>query len=262
MSSSRQTSPLRHISIVVTRPQPQNQLMCAKLLSLGARPIALPCMEIIPRRARLNLPARLDMVIFISPNAVEFGWQTFAALDERLTKGCTVAAIGAGTAQALHKQGIASVLVPAQSADSEGFLKLPETRAKRLKSALLIKGAGGRPLLQAALSQRGVKVCTAQVYRRILPRSAGTEALTRALDGKIDLILFTSNEIAQNFLALAPAHLRTPLLNCQTIVGHRRIAEKVTSLGFKNLPIIAASPTDPDMLLAITQWADKNGDSS
>ena len=197
------------------------------------------------------------MVIFISPNAVEYGLEVYKDLDSTLTKNCKVAAIGTATAQALEKQGINSVLTPKESPDSEGFLRLPELEELPLKTILIIKGVGGRTLLQETLSHRGMDVFTLDTYERILPDSANIQALSE----KIDLILFTSNEIVQNFLALIPESLQKSLLNCQTIVGHPRIAEKVTSLGFKNLPIIATSPADGDMLSAITQWVDKNGEN-
>jgi len=48
------------------------------------------------------------------------------------------------------------------------------------------------------------------------------------------------------------------LLDCQTIVRHLEISEKVSSLGFKKAPIIAASPTDGDMYQAILTWLVKS----
>ena len=246
-------SPLNSTSIVVTRPSRQNKFMCAQLAELGARPIAFPCIEISPvndiKLSQLNSP--LDWVIFISTNAAQFGFPIYSKLDSYITANCQLAAVGASTAQALHEFGIHKVLIPNATPDSEGLLKLPELQDVDNQSILIIKGVGGRELLYEALKNRGANINSIDVYQRSLPKSANLESLS----GEIDLLLFTSNESVNNFLALTPESLQKSLLGCQTVVGHARIAEKVTSLGFKNLPIIATTPSDTDMLAAINQWA-------
>ncbi|MFK7795010.1 MAG: uroporphyrinogen-III synthase [Gammaproteobacteria bacterium] len=248
-------------SIVVTRPSQQNKYICSALSSLGANAIAFPCIEIKP----LSNPSTVDtllshceLMIFISTNAVQFGFDTLPDLIKKIPVSCQFAAVGASTAQALHNHGIDQVVTPLDNFDSEELLKLPELQNVKQKSVLIIKGEGGRELLHETLESRGAKIHSIDVYQRTLPISVNLSALNT----KIDLLLFTSSEAVKNFLVLTPESLQSALLGCQTIVGHARIADKVTALGFKKLPIIAATPSDTDMLVAINLWAQQHIDNN
>ncbi|MDW3095836.1 MAG: uroporphyrinogen-III synthase [Gammaproteobacteria bacterium] len=251
-----QNLPLSKTSIVVTRPSLQNKNICTQLSSMGAIPIAFPCIEISPI---LNIDTsnfdkvlpNCDLVIFISTNAVHYGLKTMPNLFKQVPESCQFAAVGASTAQALSEYGVKRILCPSDKFDSEQLLKLPELEKLNKKSVLIVKGKDGQKSLHHSLESRGANVLSVDVYQRTLPKSVNLDAINT----KIDLLLFTSSETANNFLELAPNSLKNTLLACQTLVGHKRIAEKVTSLGFKKLPIIAATPSDTDMLAAINLWA-------
>ncbi len=251
-----QSLPLSNVSIVVTRPRRQSEPFCKKLRQLGASPISIPCIEVTSLSHQCDIDTNsFDFAIFISPNAVEFGYKSFLDLGE-ITEFCKIAAVGPSTAEALLNCGVENVLCSSTAADSEGLLEIPELQTLSGKSIKIIKGVGGRHYLKDTLVERGANVTSIDVYERKLPRSVPASAFR----SKIDLILFTSSEIVENFLAITPLDLQKSLLNCQIIVGHPRIAEKVTSLGFKKLPIIAASPADREMLATIKLWAQKNGE--
>ncbi len=251
----KQKLPLSKTSIVVTRPNQQNKSLCEDLTSLGASPIAFPCIEISPlfafdKVALESLLPDCQLIIFISTNAVQYGLKAIPDLTEKIPASCRFAAIGTSTAQALLSNGINRILTPSSNFDSEELLKLPELQNVNQASILIIKGQGGRSLLHKTLEDRGANIHSIDVYQRTLPKSINLDVL----NVKIDLLLFTSSETVNNFLALTPKSLQSTLLDCQTLVGHARIADKVTSLGFKKLPIIAATPSDMDMLAAINQW--------
>ena len=251
-----QNLPLSNTSIVVTRPSLQCKNICNQLSSLGATPIPFPCIEINPT-SNLDISgidsalSNCELIIFISTNAVQFGFKIRPNLLKEVPALCQFAAIGASTAQALYEHGISHVVSPSDGFDSEQLLKLPELQNLKQKSVLIIKGKDGRNVLRQSLENSGAKVHSIDVYQRSLPKSVNLDAINT----KIDLLLFTSSETANNFLELTPESLQNTLLSCQTVVGHKRIAEKVTSLGFKKLPIIAATPSDTDMLAAINLWA-------
>ena len=251
-----QNLPLSNISIVVTRPSRQSDSFCQKLHQLGASPIAFPCIDIIPIENQTQIDTSdLDFVIFVSPNAVVHGLNLIPDPGE-LSTYCKFAAVGPSTAESLINRGVDHVLCSTSTTDSEGLLDLPEFQSLEGKSVLIIKGSGGRTLLKNTLIKRGAKMLTVDTYERALPKVVDTDNLRT----KIDLILFTSSEIAENFLAITPKDLQKSLLNCQVIAGHQRIAEKVSTLGFEKLPIIAASPADREMLATIKLWAQKNGE--
>ena len=142
------------------------------------------------------------------------------------------------------------MLTPERNYDSESLLALTEMNAVAEKVIIIIKGEGGRSLLFDQLSQRGAQVYTLDVYRRTIPSDCDYDILS----GRIDAILFTSNESVENMLKVVPTSLHKKLFASQPIVGHQRIATKVTSLGFKKLPIIADNPSDADMLAAAQDW--------
>lgn len=252
----KQKLPLSKTSIVVTRPSQQNKYLCKQLTSLGANPIAFPCIEIKPlsnfdkSALETTLLPNCHLILFISTNAVQYGLKALPNLTNKIPSLCKFAAVGASTAQALANNGIHQVLTPSNNFDSEELLKLPELQNVNQQSVLIIKGQGGRTLIHETLENRGANIHSIDVYQRTLPKFVNLDALKV----KIDLLLFTSSETVNNFLALTPKSLQSTLLDCQTLVGHARIADKVTSLGFKKLPIIAATPSDTDMLAAINQW--------
>ena len=250
---------LQNTSIVVTRPSQQNHNICNQLKKFGATPIAFPCIEICPNPAAdlakiKQTIQRSHMLIFISNNAVNFAFKLFPTLIKELPQDCIIAAVGSSTARVLQRYGVKKVLTPEHSPDSEQLLKHVDLQQVKQKVILIIKGIGGRELLYETLHNRGADVHNIELYERTLPELVDITPL----NNKIDLILFTSNETVKNFLELTSGSLQESLLTCQTIVGHQRIAEKVSSLGFKKLPIIAATPSDADMLAAVLQWRRDN----
>lgn len=248
--------PLSNISIVVTRPAHQNIVICQQLQALGANTIKFPCIEICSNplidisTIKQQIPEQ-QILLFTSSNAVRQLYLSVPEANDLIHKDCLIVAVGASTANTLHQHGVDNVIYPSETSDSEAVLKLPALEKITQKMILIIKGIGGRELLYESLTQRGAVVQNVEIYQRQLPKLIDITPLSN----KIDLILFTSSETVNNFLTLCSNSLQQSLLSCQTIVGHTRIAEKVTSLGFKKLPIIAATPTDADMLDAVQQWA-------
>jgi uroporphyrinogen-III synthase len=244
---------LSDLSIILTRPAGQNGSLEKKLNTLGAQTISFPCIEIQPvahNDVMTSLPA-IDIIIFVSPNAVKHGIRAIPELLKQSGPELTIAAVGHATAQALHAEGISQVTTPDKHFDSEGLLETALLKDAKGKSILIVKGTGGRPLLEDTLKQRGGTVHCIDVYRRSLPEHPGGEVIPAA----VDLILFSSSESAVNFTHLVPHGHLPALLNCQTIAGHSKIGQKVSALGFKKLPIIAASPMEDDLLTAVTEWA-------
>lgn len=259
MPGSPNQSSLHGKTVVVTRPLQQTNNIREQLISLDAQPILFPCIEIVAfdcakQLSALPLPPEdFDMFIFISSNAVRHGFSCIPQLPEQITKGKTFAAIGQATAQALQEKGIQQIVAPDQGFDSESLLSLPAMKAIENRSVLIIKGVGGRSKLLDKLETRKANVQTIDVYQRQLPRDMDAMALPRAPDA----ILFSSSESVENMLKIIPAHDHHCILNSQTITGHARIAAKVTSLGFKKLPIIAANPSDSELLNALIGWANR-----
>ena len=113
-------------------------------------------------RADVRKALQCPRVVFTSPAAV-------AAADalERLhpRPGQAWFAVGAGTAAALRRAGIAEVSFPDRM-DSEGLLALPALADLRGADIGFVTAPDGRNLLVPTLAGRGARVHRAEVYRR------------------------------------------------------------------------------------------------
>ncbi len=241
------------LNVVFTRPRHQNPVLAEKCRLLGIRSHCFPCIDIAPinsqsvHRQLKHTLDHYDYICFTSPNAVTHGLISLPQL-KHLPAHTRIAAVGESSARALRTQGFSTIITPTTSTDTEGLLAALEPYPLADKKVLIIKGVGGRELLKQALQNRHCVVNTCDVYQRVLPTD------NSPLPEQIDAILFTSSESAENFVQLNHLSENAELLDCQTIVGHPKISEKVSSLGFKKTPIIAASPTDGDMYQAILTW--------
>lgn len=241
-------------TIVITRSVDQSKELAKQFTQLGAKPILFPCIQIsiidsnVAWQALQPPPEKIDCAFFVSVNAAKYGLQP---LQQHVANIQQIAAVGSATAKQLQSMGMANVVLPQNQFDSEGLLALPQFQQLAGKDIVIIKGVGGRTLLNETLTTRGANVYSIDVYRRDLPSDNDASLLKQTLD----LILFFSKEGVDNMLQITPTALHPQLFNCQTLVGHPSIATKVTSLGFKKLPIIASNPTDAEMLAATVEWA-------
>jgi uroporphyrinogen III methyltransferase / synthase len=121
--------------IVVTRADAQAEPLAARLEALGHEVVRCPLIGIEPLGDEPIDPSAYDWVVVTSPNGAR-------ELARRLTSPPRrLAAIGPGTAEALHEQGLVADLVP-QVSTQEGLLaELPEG------SVLVAAAEGARRLL-------------------------------------------------------------------------------------------------------------------
>ncbi len=158
--------------VVVTRPGALAAGLADRIEAAGGRAIRFPAIETedLPLPDALQRAASYDLVIFVSPTAVDK-----ATRDGR--RWPRAAAVGAGTRQALEARGIAPVIAPQGEADSEALLALPELRQVAGQRVLIVRGQGGRALLGESLAARGAWVDYAECYRRTRPRADPTALL-------------------------------------------------------------------------------------
>jgi uroporphyrinogen-III synthase len=250
--------PLNGIGILVTRPQHQAAPLCRLLETQGAATFRFPAIEIQPLADRRALAARLgvladfDLIIFSSSNAVRFG----ATLLEQ-KRDLTLAAIGPATARALNHAGYRVAVQSTEGFDSESLLRHPKLNSVAGSRILLIKGSGGRELLEHELTRRGAQVTVADVYRRerAHPSTAELSALEARFAARtIHVITATSVEIASNLLALATPALSRDFDGAHWLVPGARIAESLRELGFQGSLLQADSAEDQDLAAAVIRW--------
>ena len=128
---------LKNKTVVVTRPAHQADNLCNLIHDNGGKAIRFPVLEIIDPPDPLNTQeirskiAGADMIIFISPNAVDYGMR---AIDEAggIPVSINVAAVGQGSAKKLAARNQNVDIFPSDSFNSEALLAMEERLRARL----------------------------------------------------------------------------------------------------------------------------------
>jgi uroporphyrinogen III methyltransferase/synthase len=187
--------PLAGRRIAVTRARAQASGLAARLRSLGAVVLEAPAIRINALDGPAPDLSRYDLVCLTSPNGVRalFDRLTASGADARAFAGIRVAAIGPGTAAALHAHGLTADIVPERFI-AEGLVEaladVPITRA------LIARAAEARDVLPEALHERGAEVDVLSLYETVAePLSADQQ---QAVAGA-DYVTFTSSSTVRFF---------------------------------------------------------------
>ncbi len=198
--------PLQNKRILVTRASHQSSDLALRLEALGAVPILIPTIEVIPPASYEALDAALakldtfDWIIFTSSNAVD----VFAERHSSPVRA-KIAVIGPATARAVQKIGFHVDLIPPNYVAES----LAESLASDIddKSVLLIRATEARDVLPETLRQLGSTVTIAEAYRNHLPEESipALRSLFASPGTWPDAITFTSASTVRNLFALLEA---------------------------------------------------------
>lgn len=196
-----------------------------------------------PTKTELAEARHSDIVIFVSPAAVQFAF----ALQPKLhfAGHSVILAVGSATARALTRRGMADVRQPSGQQDSEGLLDLPELARIRGKHVSLIGAPGGRGLLAQTLRKRRATVEAIHVYRRNTPRYTRSQLAKLEQASPPLVTLLSSAEVLMNLRANLPLHLYARLAAGELVVSSKRLAILARNQLFSNVHIAAsAAPAD------------------
>lgn len=247
------TQSLKNLCILVTRPQPQGDILCKAIRACGGKAVYMPSIEIAPpsdilaSQQQLSELNQYDWVIFISPQAVYQSAKIMAPLRSNVK----IAAIGASTAQALQEAGLQVHVYPKEEWNSEGLLALPEFQAISNKKIALIQGEGGRKVLFDALIERGAHVVPIFVYQRQLPSINTDEYLDLLYRNTVDVVICTSIEGMQNVTLLLHQGW-SYLQNIPLLVISERMQRQAEVLGFVHI-LVAKNPSQDAILEALAK---------
>lgn len=186
-------------------------------------------------------------VVFTSPAAVRAA-RALGALHP--AADASWLAVGEGSAQALRRVGVATVLQPTRM-DSEGVLGLPVLSA--VGRVGLVTAPGGRGVIAGELAQRGVEVIRADVYERIpLVIPAATVRRLRALANPTVLAL-SSGEAFVRILEQLPPDLLARWQAQPVVAASDRLAALAAERGFAR--VLRAEGPRPEQLLAAVATA-------
>ena len=210
-------------TVVVTRARAQASSLSERLRALGARVVEAPAMRTVARAVELPALADFDLLCLTSANGVELLFERMGerGLDARSLAGLRVAAIGPGTAAALHDHGINADVVPARSV-AEGLLEaLAETEAPR--RVLVARAADARDVLIEGLLARGAEVEVLALYDTIAEPidATGMAALADA-----DYVTFTSASTVRFLLSQATPGPRTRIVSIGPVTSEALRAQQ------------------------------------
>lgn len=249
------TQPLAGRTVLVTRPARQATALVQAIRAAGGEAFEFPALDVeaLPLDALSEPLARLaaaDIVIFISPNAAQFGMAAIRA-GSMLPEAVEVFAVGSGTARALRAQGGGGVITP-DGQDSEALLALPKLNAVAGKQVVIVRGVGGRALLADALAARGAQVTFMECYRRVRPQADAAPLLARWHAGGIAAVTVTSAETLHNLAALL-GEAGMPLLAATPLFApHEKIAEAARRFGIAQ--VIATPGGDDGLVDGLVNW--------
>ena len=158
---------------------------------------------------------KYDWVIFTSINAVEIFYERLRenGKDVRAFGGIEICAVGPKTVAALNDIGIQPDFVPTHSRGSAIAAEIGGISGKKI---LLPRAKIATADLPKGLRDRGAHVNDVPLYDTVKVASDGEkkrdEIETDLLDGRIDLVTFTSSSTVTNFLEMFPAPTPETLL--------------------------------------------------
>ena len=190
--------PLAGRRVLVTRAAHQAGKLSEALRALGAEPVEVPVLEILPPvdlgplDNALGTIENYQWLILTSANTVKAIVERGVAHGVSLAgfQALQVAVVGEATAAAARKAGLPVTLVP------EAYVAESLVEAMGVRTAgqrvLLARAAVARDLIPDALRASGALIDVVDAYRNAIPVGA-PEQLRQALASGIDAATFTSS---------------------------------------------------------------------
>lgn len=260
--SAPDSSSLSGLSVLLTRPAAQAAGIAKVIETRGGKVVSLPLLEIAPIADRMAIERlktfimaldNYDSAIFISTNAATLGVEWIENYWPQLPAGIEAYAVGPGTAEILTQ-----LPWPVHCADtgvtSEDLLALPGLQNVAGKRIALFRGQGGRELIAESLRVRGARVDYLELYTRQVPEYSRDEVLQQIEQEGVNVVVTTSMQILESFLALLGPTIETfvPLRSLRVIVPSQRVANHARCAGLVHV-IDAGGADDRSLLQSLLQ---------
>jgi uroporphyrinogen-III synthase len=241
---------LRGCYVLSLRPVAQHAPLRRAAAMHGARVLALSpwrlqALDDDATRADLRAALACDRVVFTSPAAVRAAAR-LQALHAR--DGQQWFAVGAGTAAALRRAGIAKVIAPTRM-DSDGLLALTGLQEMHGGDVGLVTAAGGREVIAPTLAQRGARVSRVNIYARIATRPSARAITTLCALHASTWLMLSSGAALEQLLATLPADALVALRRAHVVAASERLAALAQAHGFERI-VVATSAMPGDLVAA------------
>ncbi len=234
--------------VLITRASHQAQDFIDACQQLGYNTSHLPCIEISATDNTPDLDAidSADLILFTSVNAIDYAHQM-----RPLPWPTTATGIGNVSTAWLAKLGQQRIQQAVPPFTSEGFIE--QLKQSNIKKLVVVKGDGGRNIIQETCTELGIKCTTIEVYKRILPHHHSDDVDVLLASKPPTVVCATSNEVLNNLLSLVPIKLKPQLLSLPLVVNSERSVLLAKKLGFTNSVLVANPPGDKGQLQALQQ---------
>jgi len=255
------------LQLVITRPRPQAEPWAIQLRELGAQVDVIPLLEIIPVQQPEHIQAIKNCIldfdlyskaIFVSQNAVEFGFEWLENYWPQLPIGIDFFAVGETTAKLIERKGArVTDLAFSQSGamTSEALLQAPALQQVSGEKMVIFRGLGGRTHLGDELRARGARVDYCELYERCLPEDAEAQ-FAQLLQQPVEqrVILLHSGEALENLIKVITslANVTAYKMAMQLLVPSQRIKVLALEAGFVQV-CAAQNATDAAMLQGLAE---------
>jgi uroporphyrinogen III methyltransferase/synthase len=235
--------PLFGKRVLVTRPRDQAAEMVDRLTVLGAEAIEAPMIRIMPPHdlePLLNAAATassFDWIVFTSANAVEAFMDALldGTRDVRALRGPRLVTVGSGTAERLARYGINVDLVPDEFRADAVVAAMTTDHSIDGATVLVPRADIGRDVIAEGLRAAGAIITDVVAYRTVLEdaqQDGAPDIYRMLLDGRIDVVTFTSPSAVRNFSAIYGAEQTTDLLKNIVVAAIGPVtADAATQLG-------------------------------
>lgn len=240
-------------TLLNTRPTQQAQSLNSEVVKAGGQSLACPTLEIVAKpdafiKVKQELKAfkdePIDKVIFISANAVQqFAEQNKNQALIKTSDKTQWFAIGRATAEMGKKWGYSLTQPSSSQFDSESFLASTKMQQVQNETVLLVKGVGGRTLLENTLQARGAKVVKAELYERC-PMAFCKETWLKFVSQPQPVLLITSLASWDVLYAsLSPVMKKGDniMLNLASPLGNKNAAENANEFFPKQMLTVVMS---------------------
>ncbi|HYN87640.1 MAG TPA: uroporphyrinogen-III synthase [Ardenticatenaceae bacterium] len=259
MSASTElgVSPLAGRRVLVTRPEEQAGAFVRRLREVGAEPVLMPTIRIVPPEEGGGLDAAIERlgqyawVIFTSVNGVRFFFERLERRGQSATalSQARVAAIGPATAQALTERGVAPHFVPTEYVAEAIVAGIGEVTGQCI---LLPRADIARKALVEGLQAKGAAVDEVVAYRTA-PARTNAGALEDLTAG-IDVATFTSPSTVRNFMALFEGEPPKQILGDAIVACIGPITAQAAREAGYDVDVVAEDYTIDGLLHAIVKY--------